>query len=118
MASQITNGPWPVPEHLRRAMADAEGRMTAGMEQLVAGQGFSQLLGLAAENAVALTTVNAELSDLVLRNLRMAGRADVHRLERRMNDIDDKLEALLQQIERLGDDRSVRGPAAIDADAA
>jgi hypothetical protein len=120
MASQITNGPWPIPEELRRAMADAEGRMAAGMEQLVAGQGFSQLLGLAAENAVALTTVNSELWDLVLRNLRVAGRADAHRLERRMNDIDDKLEALLQEIERLGDDRSGPGPAALDvgADAA
>jgi hypothetical protein len=118
MASQITNGPWPIPEELRRAMADAEGRMAAGMEQLVAGQGFSQLLGLAAENAVALTSVNAELWDLVLRNLRVAGRADAHRLERRMNDIDDKLEALLQEIESLGDDRPSAGPAALDADAA
>jgi hypothetical protein len=110
MASEITNGAWPAPENVRRAMADAEGRMAAGMEQLVAGQGFSQLLGLAAENAVALTTVNAELWDQVLRNLRLAGRADVHRLERRMNDIDDKLEALLQEIEALGD----RPPAVAD----
>jgi hypothetical protein len=106
MATQFTNGgAWPAPENLRRAMADAEGRMAAGMEQLVAGQGFSQLLALAAENAVALTTVNAELWDLTLRNLRLAGRADVHRLERHLNGIDDKLEALVQQIEDLSDAR-------------
>jgi hypothetical protein len=105
MATQFTNGAWPAPESLRRAMADAEGRMAAGMEQLVAGQGFSQLLALAAENAVALTTVNAELWDLTLRNLRLAGRADVHRLERHLNGIDDKLEALVQQIEDLSDAR-------------
>lgn len=111
MASEITNGAWPAPENVRRAMADAEGRMAAGMEQLVAGQGFSQLLGLAAENAVALTTVNAEMWDLVLRNMRLAGRADVNRLERRINDVDDKLEAILQEIEALGD----RRPAIVDA---
>jgi hypothetical protein len=36
-----------------------------------------------------------------------------------MNDIDDKLEALLQEIESLGDDPSATGPiAAADADAA
>jgi hypothetical protein len=112
MADQIMNGAWPAPETLRRALADAESRMAAGMEQLVAGQGFSQLLGQAAENAVALTTVNAELWDSVLRNLRVAGRADIHRLERRLNGIDDKLEALLQQIETLGDARSTARDAA------
>jgi hypothetical protein len=105
MATQITNGAWPAPEGLRRAMADAEGRMAAGMEQLVAGQGFSQLLALAAENAVALTTVNTELWDLALRNLRLAGRADIHRLERHLNGIEDKLEAIVQEIEALGDAR-------------
>jgi hypothetical protein len=109
MATQFTNGAWPgawpAQETIRRAMADAEGRMAAGMEQLVAGQGFSQLLALAAENAVALTTVNAELWDLLLRNLRLAGRADIHRLERHLNGIDDKLEALVQEIEALGEAR-------------
>jgi hypothetical protein len=109
--AQFTNGAWPAPDNLRRTMADVEGRMAAGMEQLVAGQGFSQLLGLAAENAVALTTVNAELWDLVWRNLRLAGRADLDRLERRINDVDDKLEAILQEIEALRD----RGPAIVDA---
>jgi hypothetical protein len=103
MATQFTNGAGPAPDSVRRAMADAEGRMAAGMEQLVAGQGFSQLLALAAENAVALTTVNADLWDLTLRNLRLAGRADIHRLERHLNGIDDKLEALVQQVEALGD---------------
>jgi hypothetical protein len=103
MATQFTNGAWPAPDSVRRAMADAEGRMAAGMEQLVAGQGFSQLLALVAENAVALTTVNADLWDLTLRNLRLAGRADIHRLERHLNGIDDKLEALVQQVEALGD---------------
>jgi hypothetical protein len=112
MATQITNGAWPAPESLRRAIAGAEGQMAAGMEQLVGGQAFSQLLGQAAENLVALTSVNAELWDLVLRNLRVAGRADIHRLERHLNGVDDKLEALLQEIEALGDARRIVPDAA------
>ena len=105
MTGQVINGALPVPEPLRRVFADAEGRMAAAMEQLVAGRGFADLLGQAAQNAVALTTINAEVWDLVLRNFRMVGRADIHGLGRRMNELDDKLEAILQEIEQLGDAR-------------
>ena len=97
---------------LRRAMAEAESRMGAAMEQLVAGKGFADLLGQAAENAVALTTINSQVWDLVLRNLRMAGRGDIHRLGGRLNGIDDKLEAVLQEIEDLGASRMPSGEPA------
>jgi hypothetical protein len=103
---------WPGAGSLRRAMADAESRMGAAMEQLVAGKGFADLLGQAAENAVSLTTINAQVWDLVLRNLRMAGRGDVHRLGGRLNGIDDKLEAVLQEIEDLGASRMPSGEPA------
>jgi hypothetical protein len=102
MADQ-SNARSAAPEPLRRALAGAESRMSAAMEQLVAGKGFSALLGQAAENAVALTTINAELWDMFLRNVRIAGRADIHRLGRTLNGIDDKLELLLQELETLGD---------------
>jgi hypothetical protein len=95
------NGVGAGTDALRRTFADAEGRMASAMEQLVAGKGFSELLGQAAENAVALTKINAEIWDLVLRNMRMAGRADIHRLGRRMNRIEDKLETILQELENL-----------------
>jgi hypothetical protein len=45
---------------------------------------------------------------MVLRNLRMAGRSDIHGLGRRLNAIEDKLEVILQEVETLADD----GPAA------
>jgi hypothetical protein len=88
-------------EALRRALADGERRMAAAMQQLVASPGFSALLGQAAQNAVSLTAINSQLCDMVLRNLRIVGHADLHRLARRLNTLDDKLELLLQQIEHL-----------------
>jgi hypothetical protein len=106
------NGAWAAPEPIRRALADAEGRMASAMEQLVAGKGFTDLLGQVAQNAVALTTINAELWDLVLRNFRIAGRADIQRLGRRLNGVEDKLEMILQEIENLGDDRHTAGDSA------
>jgi hypothetical protein len=106
MPNDVTNGAGAATEQLRGALADAENRMASAMERLVAGRGFAQLLGQAAENAVALTAINGQVWDMVLRNFRMAGRADIHSLGRRMNGIDDKLEMLLQEIERLDERRS------------
>ena len=110
MSDDLTGAFWAA-EPLRRVFAGAEGRMGEAMEQLVAGKAFAGLLGQAAENAVALSTINAQVWDLVLRNLRMAGRGDIHRLARRLNGIDDKLEVLLQELENLADGRR-RGVAA------
>ena len=106
MTDQTTSAAWAAAEPWRRALAETESRMAGAMEQLVGGKGFAALLGQAAENAVALTTINAQVWDLVLRNLRVAGRGDVHRLGRRLNDIDDKLEVLLQEVERLAEQRA------------
>jgi hypothetical protein len=105
MADLPSNALSAGPEQLRRALAGAESRMAAAMEQLVGGKGFSQLLGQAAENAAALTSINAELWDLFLRNVRVAGQADINRLGRTLNGIDDKLEVLLQELESLGEHR-------------
>jgi hypothetical protein len=104
MSDDLTGALWAA-EPLRRVFAEAEGRMGDAMEQLVAGKAFAGILGQAAENAVALSTINAQVWDLVLRNLRVAGRGDIHRLGRRLNGIDDKLEMLLQELETLADDR-------------
>jgi hypothetical protein len=52
----------------------------------------------------------------VLRNLRLAGRADVTRLARQLHRTEDKLERLLQEVEGLRDERpraaAVRRPRA------
>jgi hypothetical protein len=44
----------------------------------------------------------------VVRNLRIAGRADVTRLARQLHRTEDKLERVLQEIERLRDELAER----------
>jgi hypothetical protein len=91
-----------LPEaHLRRLIEEIEGQTAQAMEQLVAGEGFSELLSRVTENVVAMSKISADVGDLVLRNLRIAGRADVDRLARQLARTEDKLELLLQAVERL-----------------
>jgi hypothetical protein len=82
-----------------------EGEAATGMERLVAGEGFAELLVRVAENAAALSKLNADFWDLVLRNLRLVGRADIERLARQMTSTEDKLERLLQAVEPIQDER-------------
>ena len=53
------------------------------------------------ENAVAVTRIGNEAMDLVLRNLRLAGRQDINRLTRALGRTEDKLEQVLQEVEEL-----------------
>jgi hypothetical protein len=76
-----------------------EGEATTGLERLVAGDGFAELLVHLTENAVAMSSISADFWDLVLRNLRLAGRADIDRLARQLITTEDKLERLLQAVE-------------------
>jgi hypothetical protein len=89
-------------------MEDFEGRSAAAMEQMVAGQGFSELLARVAENVAAVSKIGADIGDLVLRNMRIAGRADIDHLARQLARTEDKLELLLQAVERLEDSRERR----------
>ncbi|MET8808711.1 hypothetical protein [Streptomyces sp. NPDC004546] len=72
-------------------------------EQLVSGSAFADLLGLTAGNFAALTRISGETCDLMLRNMRLAGRADVTRLGRQLARTEDKLERVLQEVEDLRD---------------
>jgi hypothetical protein len=109
----------PTPdEQVRRLYEDAETQTAEAMEQLVASQGFGELLARMTENVVALSKIGSDVGDLVLRNLRIAGRGDITRLARQLNRTEDKLELLLQRIEELQDgldreraERSTNGPA-------
>ncbi|MBA2638260.1 MAG: hypothetical protein H0U79_08600 [Solirubrobacterales bacterium] len=47
--------------------------------------------------------LSAGALDLVIRNLRLAGRADVTRLGRQLARTEDKLELVLQEVERLNE---------------
>jgi uncharacterized small protein (DUF1192 family) len=91
-------------EQVRRLYEGAETQTAQAMEQLVAGQGFGELLARMTENVVALSKVGSDVGDLVLRNLRIAGRGDITRLARQLNRTEDKLELLLQRIEELQDE--------------
>ena len=56
------------------------------------------------ENVAALTRIGSDWADLVIRNVRLAGRADVTRLARQLRRNEDKLERVLQEVEGLRDE--------------
>ena len=98
----------PPEERLQSAYEQAESRMARAAEQLVARPSFGELLAMATENVVALTRMGNDALDLALRNLRLVGRQDVIALQRQLARTEDKLERVLQEVERLerrlGDD--------------
>jgi hypothetical protein len=82
-------------------------------EQVVQRNAFGELLAMATENVVALAKLGADAGDLAVRNLRLAGRRDVARLGQQLARTEDKLEAVLQEVERLQDElRAEREKAA------
>jgi hypothetical protein len=94
----------PSPEDEVRALYEqAESRTARAFEELVSKPSFGVLLARSAENVAALSRIGADFADLVLRNLRLAGRADVARLAQQLHRSEDKLERLLQEVEALRD---------------
>lgn len=82
-------------------------------EQLVQRNAFGELLAMATENVVALAKISADVGDLTVRNLRLAGRRDIARLGQQLARTEDKLETVLQEVERLQDElRAEREKAA------
>jgi hypothetical protein len=81
-----------------------ESRAAHALEQLVAKPSFGVLLAQTAENIAAITRIGSDLADLVLRNLRIAGRADITRLARQLHRTETKLERVLQEVEHLNDE--------------
>jgi hypothetical protein len=93
------------PEAQVRTLYEKSETGTAqAFEDLVAKPGFGRVLALSTENIAALTRIGADFADLVLRNLRIAGRADITRLARQLHRTEDKLERLLQEVEQLRDE--------------
>jgi hypothetical protein len=90
-----------------RALA-SEAKASRATEQLVASQGFSELFVRCTENVVALWKLSADAWDLAVRGLRLAGRVDIDNLARQLARTEDKLELLLQAVERLEADASRR----------
>ena len=86
----------------------AESDTARAFEELVAKPSFGRLLAQSAENVAAVTRIGYDVADLVLRNLRIAGRADITRLARQLHRTEDKLERLLQEVETLRDEVGAR----------
>jgi len=92
------------PEAQIRALYEqAESETAKALEQVAAQPSFGRLLALSAENVAALTRIGSDIADLILRNLRIAGRADITRLARQLHRTEDKLERVLQEVEELRD---------------
>jgi uncharacterized membrane protein YgcG len=90
-------------EEVRRLYEEAESATAHAVEEAVSRPSFGELLARVTENAVALTKIGTDVFDLMLRNLRLAGRQDVTRLARQLARAEDKLELVLQEVERLND---------------
>jgi hypothetical protein len=88
-------------EDVRRLYEDPEKRTAAAMEGLVKRDAFDELLARATENLLALTRIGNDAAGLVVRNLRLAGRRDITSLGRQLARTEDKLEQVLQEVERL-----------------
>jgi hypothetical protein len=82
-----------------------EGQLAAGFERMVAGEGFAELLVGMTENTVGIWKISADAWDLVWRALRLPGQTDINRLAHQLARTEDKLELLLQAVERLQDAR-------------
>lgn len=103
-------------EQFRKLMDDFLSTTTPALEEVVNTKAFGEMLGQAAGNLVALNRIGNDAMDLALRNARIAGRADVVSLHRQLARNEDKLEAVLETVERLEDElaeerRRHQGPA-------
>lgn len=91
-------------QEVRRLYEEAETRTAEAFEELVSLGSFGELLARLTENVVGATRIATDVFDLILRNLRLAGRQDVTRLARQLARTEDKLELVLQEVERLQDE--------------
>ena len=90
-------------EEVRRLYEDAEKRTAAAFEEVVKRDSFGELLARVTENTIAVVRIGNDVADLVVRNLRIAGRRDITALARQLARTEDKLEQVLQEVEALRD---------------
>src|SRR6516162_11820356 len=98
------NGAQSPEEQVRALYEESESSAAKAFEEMVSKPSFGQLLALSAENTAALTRMAFDGIDLLWRNLRLAGRADIVRLSRQLHRNEDKLERVLQEVESLRDE--------------
>src|SRR3954452_10036311 len=95
-------------EQVAHLYQEQESQAAKAMEGLVSTGGFAQVLARSAENAAAVTKLGWDAMDLVLRNLRLAGRRNVTRIATQLARTEDKLERVLQEVEDLRDELARR----------
>src|SRR3712207_738105 len=88
-------------EQARRAYQESESRAAAAWEDVVKRDSFAEILARVTENTPAVVKIGNDVADLVVRNLRIAGRRDITSLGRQLARTEDKLEMVLQEVERL-----------------
>ena len=94
----------PAPgDEARRLYDEAEAKTARAAEGLVARDSFGELLAKVTENALFFVKLGSDAADLVVRNLRVAGRKDITGLARQVARTEDKLERVLQEVEQLRD---------------
>ena len=98
------NGAQSPEEQVRALFEESESSTAKAFEELVSKPSFGRLLALSAENTAALTRIAFDAVDLMWRNLRLAGRADIVRLSRQLHRTEDKLERVLQEVEGIRDE--------------
>jgi hypothetical protein len=99
----MSDRPDPAAE-MQRLYDEAERGTAAALERLVSRDAFGEVLAKSAENVLAVQKLGSDLADMVVRNLRIAGRRDVTSLARQLARTEDKLERVLQEVERLQDE--------------
>ncbi len=104
MADRRENGAQSPEQQVRALYEEAESGMAKALEEMVSKPSFGRLMAMSAENVAALTRMGFDAVDLLWRNLRLAGRADVVRLSRQLHRTEDKLERVLQEVEELRDE--------------
>jgi hypothetical protein len=98
------NGAQSPAEQVRALFEEAESSTAKAFDELVSKPSFGRLLAMSAENTAALTRIAFDAVDLLWRNMRLAGRADIVRLSRQLHRNEDKLERVLQEVESLRDE--------------
>lgn len=88
-------------EQIRKLYGKAEKQTAEAAEQLVHSNAFGELLARTTENVMGLTKIGFGMADLVVRNMRIAGKPDILRLGQQLARTEDKLERVLQEVERL-----------------
>ncbi len=80
-----------------------ESRLSTAMDQLVGTNGFAELFTTSATTAMALTRMANGAIDQAMRTTRLAVRHDVTSLARQLARTEDKLERVLQMVEKISD---------------